>query len=441
LVAAAILCFAVSIDAGGTAANVVADVFLASTLTLCVRAYVLSRNRKRYASEVRHAQQPLREQLVALRSYLSDMDLRAAKLAIPAGPYDWADFLPGGDRFDPYGSLRPDRPDFEVRPRTVGEEATLPTSEAHLLATFDALQSGYPGPDLKSDLVSITRTAEAVPSAWREFAERYNAMEALAPAPLMPGMPVDPYVMREVREAEEAKYRLAAEPVQAAAKRLHQIHAAVDEELDRLWQSLDGGYDPDILARRNTQAPFPLWVVRCGIAAAAASFAIWCTLFLTDHLASSLIDVRMREEAKALALDIADNVVVGVAATVAGLGLALITSEISSRRLAQEAREPYAELFAAAAVLEAAKHPSEIEVAAATSDLRNVRDRLRRAIHRLQHIAPNPRLDTYGDRVIDLIDEWINSPSPSAVLRLRMRAALTQLRALVDAQFPVRHLR
>jgi hypothetical protein len=90
-------------------------------------------------------------------------------------------------------------------------------------------------------------------------------------------------------------------------------------------------------------------------------------------------------------------------------------------------------------VLTAAKHPGDCGPAAAAGDLFAARDGLRRAVHHLQHIAPNPRLDTYGDLAVDLIDSWLRSPSPSAVARLRMRAALTQLRGLVDAQFPALH--
>lgn len=418
--AAALLAVALRYDSAGTAANVIADVFLAGVLTVVVREYLLKRDRRRYATEARHAQQPLRARLHEIDDYLRSRHASAVALAVPAGPTDWADFLPGGDAWDPYeAAFNPDWP--PSRPGQI--ETNLvppPTTEADLLTVFDALRSGYPGPDLTAELKELARTAQAAPACWAAFAEHYNAMEALAPGRLIPGLPVDSDAMRDIHEPQEAAYVAAADPVKELAELLDEQHAAIQVLLTRLETELHGGYAPDDLASRSTPEPFPRWIVLGGVAAMITSALAWAVGFRIGQLGS----------------DVTDNVLVGFAAFATGIGLAAIAGHLAEQHALSKAHEPRILFMATAAALEAAEHPgADAEAAAA---LRAARGELRSAVHQLQHIASNARLDTYGDLAVDRIDAWLASTEPNEVERLRTTAALAQLRELVNTLFPAR---
>jgi hypothetical protein len=411
--AAAMLAGALWFDVRSTIANVIADVVIAAAVTVAWLAYKLSRDRRRYATEVRAAVEPLREQLSYLEAYVADHAARSADLSVPADRYDdWYD-----DNPNPYKFLDRDWP--PVRPERLDVNSDLPpSSEGELLATFDALRSGYAGPDLTQELAELASAAAGAPQAWELFVERFNKMEALRPEPLAPGLPVDGALLRESQPQEEA-YRKAAEPAREIATVLGEQRDAIEAVLDPLRTALTEGYNPTKLAQRDTPDPFPRWVIHTAIAAATGAVAAWA-------LGYALAD---------FGPDVTDGVLVGLAAVATGVGLTGIATHLAGQRLIREAEAPRAQLAAAATTLLDSARPDG-EPKTSLTALRSARNELRAAVHQLQHIQPNPRLDTYGDLTIDLIDCLIEDPSPGPATYRRLSAALAQLSQLVSALFP-----
>jgi hypothetical protein len=413
-VAAALLAVAVWYQPAGTAANVIADVVLAATLTISVRAYLLHRDRKRYATEARQARRPLEERLHRITEYLWAQHGQAAKLAIPGPRIDWYDYSPldTGDPLNPF-ALPPIRPE-----QLDASDLTPPATEADLLTAFDTFRSGYPGPDLSRDLRELAKAVATAPEAWAMFAKQYNVAEALAPEPLMPGWPVDADAYRELHVPKEAAYHEAARPLKELAEGLQKQRAAIDDQVAALRVKLDDGYHPRDLARRDTPDPFPRWVLQGAIAVGAAAALAWGLSLLFDNLGR----------------DVTDNVLVGLAAFATGVGLTAIAGHLAEQRVLREAREPRAAVLRAITTLEVADHPAVDPGARAA--VRGARGELRRGLHELQYISPDPRLDSFGDLAVDRIDAWLAAAEPDEDERVRMRAALAQVRELVTALFP-----
>jgi hypothetical protein len=405
---------AFALDAEGAAENAGADLLIAVVFTLSARAFVLTRNRQKYANEARKAFEPLMTCISSLDSYVSEKRNFAATWSEPVDPdsylYELLDDWRLYAGFEPeWPPMRPDRADAEGDP---------PVNQAELLVTFDTLRSAYAGPDLSKDFTEVSRAAALVHDRWTEFASHYNAMEALRPDYLMPGWPVDPQVMRDFREPEKEAYRAASIPVQDAARRLEEQSAAVRGALTNLRLRLNREYEPRSLAKRSTADPFPRSLIRSGATAGVLLAAAWIDVYLLSTNAGTAIT---------------DNVLVGVSGAAAGLGLAAIATRWAERRTAQKATLPRTVLQEAIRTIMESDHPG-IDLVAAEA-IRAERNRIRDIVHQLQYMTPNPRLDTYSDLVTDRIDDWLSANPPDTVTTLRMTTALTQLSYLVDGLY------
>jgi hypothetical protein len=415
MLAATILAGAIVFDASSTLANVVADVFLAATLTVLARTLLLSRDRRRYAREAARALAPLRRQTAPIEAYLSSLVRDAERLSQYRDPDDWYEVYE--NMWDPFAPWRSEDEETSGRPTHPGPERDAPPARRDdLVAAFEAVRSGYGGPDLSAELAEAAAAVDAAQTVWADLAGRFNAIEALRPPQLFPGLPVSGDAMRD-RRAQTAAYRdafHAAEESFARATRHLRRHRDAVIDLER---RLATEYEPERLARRDTPDPFPRWVWRSALAAAAAAAAVWAWL--------------ARSGSGQIARDITDNVLVGAAAAATGVALAAIAQRLADERVAREGAPPRRRVVEA---IETLRQVADARTSAEqVARIRAAKTQLRTMVHELQHIAPNPRLDIYGDLAVEAVDAWTDAPGPISTGRLR--AALDQLEQLVTTLF------
>ncbi len=279
--------------------------------------------------------------------------------------------------------------------------------------------AGYPGVDVTVELSQLATAVEAVPpTTWRTFAEQYNAREALVPGPLLPSLPPDEAGYQYRREQHEAYGAYAAISLADTARALDQQNAVVQDLAKRVRSKLTTE-TPAELAARYTDDPFPSWVRSVAVGVAVLSSLAWALAYWVSDVGHA----------------ITDNVLVGLAAASAGAGLAALAGRVAREQVRRRAAQPLQDLDDAVTGVRGHTSGPRSERAAA---LRLHRDELRDSIHRLQHIACHPRLDTYGDLVVDLIDEWQSASDPGASIERRMDAAVEQLRRLTAELFEER---
>jgi hypothetical protein len=405
-VATLVLAGAIALDPVATVENVIADALIAATLTVLYRAYARARARRQYAAEATEARRPFLDRLSAIDSHFREHHGSAVRLAEPAGMDDWFDDLTAA--VDPFGHEEP-------RPRSLDPEPALP-EVAELQAAFDALHAGYPGADVTVELQQLaTAVASVEPTTWKTFAEQYNAREPLTPGPLLPSLAPNEAGFEYRRVQHEAYAAYAAVTLRDAARALDEQNAVVQRIATRVRSRLATD-SPAELAARYTDDPFPSWVRSVAVGVAALSSLAWALAYLVSDVGPA----------------ITDNVLVGLAAASAGAGLAALAVRVAREQMRRRAAQPLRDLDeAVTAVRERTSVPRSERAAV----LRLHRDQLRDSVHRLQHIACHPRLDTYGDLVVDLIDEWLRASDPGAPIDRRMDAALEQLRRLIAELF------
>jgi hypothetical protein len=407
--AAVVLAVAVRYDPAGTAANLIADVLLAATLAVALETYLRRRARRRYATEAERAVAPLREQLEEVIGFLQRRHRQAAELATPVDPYDW---IPG---WEDGAHLWLDAP--EPRPASLDPmPEPPPATAADLLIAFDTFSNGYPGPDLSPELSELASAVGEAPQTWARFAAEYNAMRALAPPMLMPGWPVDHDPLDSTME-QAARHRAAAEPAAEVARELEAQGAAITDLVGRLRDKLDRGYDPQELARQNTESPFPTWVLATAAAIGTVAALAWALSFRLGDLGH----------------DVTSNLLTGLAVAAAAAGLAAVAGHLAAEDARKRAREPRDRLLAAVDTLASAHPGSDPGMAAAFGDA--IKE-LRSAVHDLQVIAPSAQLDTFGDLAVTQAGDFLADPTDGGDHRRRMLAALDELRKLVDARLP-----
>jgi hypothetical protein len=150
LLAAVLLIWAFRRDPIGAASNVMADVMIALTASILAVEYLRRRNRAFYACSVNRDRLPLLEALQAIQSWLRDREEILDDLAQPRDADDWQEYLPGGDKWNPYDTGVQARPTYPAL-----DELRLPVDRAALQAASLTLMQRYAGSDVSHSLETL----------------------------------------------------------------------------------------------------------------------------------------------------------------------------------------------------------------------------------------------------------------------------------------------
>jgi hypothetical protein len=403
--AAVLLSAAIVFDPGDAAINVLADVFIASTGVVIYHFWAPHESRRAAEVDAWRALQPLWELLWMIRDEIDQGHARLRELA-------------GLDH----------RHMHEASPLWVERHHWLNRNPRfELRAAYHNLVTACPGPDLSEHVERVGARLDGVvddDSCLNDVLIEFQ---------------------RAVREPEPGwtlrRERAGAQAMQAVGKLRRRLSAALSEladARDALHVRVAVGYCPAKVAKETTADPLPPAVLTASVIVAAVSSVAWLGGLWPGRYASAVLD----------------NVLVGLGFTLLGIGVAKKVVQLREHSWrTDQAAEPKEDLRVALVSVHfwayvGAQSGGWADLRSepagqATEDkaIRNAeraRAAVRRALHRLQHIAPNAHLDAAGDKLDDLIAQAMAASDDIRAMALVL-TEVDRLRGLVEEQFPESH--